>query len=646
MFSRSLSPVPTTSDAPITEKLNGNPAAPSPKTGSMKDPQNSSDSDIPAKESAQNTPDAPGGLVQGRKIAEAVPGTGKSDFSGSIHNVKGEQSTRNSTNSDDLKEDVTDFTDATSQANASTPMSGVTKDDINPDIKGLVQSGSASAATATSSARISLAQDVSNGKGPKEITSIEDYRNRDVSTEHGTEGNVPKTEPLTSIETVEIEALSSTNPSKKRSAQTLALEQPSAKRSKSPTASEAPLVSPRYPSPPGEPANTLDKETWEGWCEIESEPAYISSMIRMMGVKDVSIREAFTTDIEEFKLLPQPVHGLIFLFRWRSDNGASPQERSCPDNVWFANQMPAQNSCATLAIMNILMNRPSIDIGEHLRQFKDATTNFSPYHRGMGFASFRFVKQIHNSFAKKMDLLEADQILANKARKSNSGDASADSADENIEENAHHFIAFLPIDGHVWKLDGLDYQPTNLGAYDTSEPEDWMGVAANRMAMLMATAGDEDYNILAVVQSPVVALREELAKSHARINAIEHRLDSLDAEWKSFLCSDSADAIPEPLSPTSIKSLGVTDNQLHEAESSAEKEDLPEDLQRLMAFRERLIMDQSGTQRQIAMAVQDEAEEDEKAKARQFDYGPVIQAWVSMLAENGFMQDHLARFTK
>lgn len=619
---------------------------PSTKTSSMEAFHDDGHSNVPANEHVQQTLDGPGEVTEGGKTTETGRITTKSDSDGSTSDFKQNGSSRNS--SKDLRDDVTEPTDVTSQAHASTPMSGATKDADTENTKVSAEEEIASVAAAASPGDTSLGKQTSDGDGLEESIPVDNYRIRDGINEHSTEEIPSTTKPHISIETTETEqAPLSASPSKKRPSGDLALEQPPAKRSKSPTDLETPLISPRYPSPPGEPATTLDKETWEGWCEIESDPAYISSMIRMMGVQNVSIREAFTTDIEEFKLLPQPVHGLIFLFRYRSDDGSSPQEQSCPDNVWFANQMPAQNSCATLAIMNILMNSPSIDLGEHLDQFKDSTTDLSPYHRGTAFASFRFVKQIHNSFAKKMDMLEADQILANKAsRRNHSGDTAADNSDEDIEDNAHHFIAFLPIDGHVWKLDGLDYQPTNLGTYDTSEPESWMCVAANRMAMLMASAGDEDYNILAVVQSPVVALRDDLARSHVKINATERRLSSLDTDWKSFLCSQDADAVTEPLSPTFIKSLGVSDEQLQAAEEALKDEDLPEEMENLMASREKLIKEQSSTQRQITMAMQDEAEEDEKAKARQHDYGPVIQAWVSMLAENGYMQENLGRFMK
>ena len=50
---------------------------------------------------------------------------------------------------------------------------------------------------------------------------------------------------------------------------------------------------------------------------------------------------------------------------------------SCPENLWFANQV-IDNSCASLALLNIILNVPNLEIGEHLTQFKQFTKDFSP----------------------------------------------------------------------------------------------------------------------------------------------------------------------------------------------------------------------------------------------------------------------------
>ncbi len=59
-----------------------------------------------------------------------------------------------------------------------------------------------------------------------------------------------------------------------------------------------------------------------------------------------------------------------------------------------------------------------------------------------------------------MDMLHADLALSNEANaKRSKQKASVDDEDE----AGYHFIAFVPIQGCVWKLDGLERQPTSLG---------------------------------------------------------------------------------------------------------------------------------------------------------------------------------------
>ncbi|USP73165.1 Ubiquitin carboxyl-terminal hydrolase ubh-4 [Curvularia clavata] len=441
---------------------------------------------------------------------------------------------------------------------------------------------------------------------------------------------------------------------------------PSVKRSKG-SPSPAPLESnvksrPAFPSPPGMPATRLDKETWQGFCEIESEPACFSVILREMGVQGVTVREVFSMDQDFIREnIPQPIYGFILLFHYRQF-GNQGQENENSNKVWMANQLPAQNSCATLAMINVLMNQSTdVSIGEHLQQFKDFTKDFTPYQRGEAFSSFQFVKRIHNSFAKKMDILEGDKHLSHKVKRAKRAkaqlienikpktkkkgtkprrisvdSAATDDSQESVENNAHHYIAFIPVGNEVWKLDGLDKYPTRVGSFDQERGETWLESVSETITALMAV-GDDDYGVIALTQSPLVSLRKRISLTINTTVYAESRLDNLSASWRDLV--DSGEQLPSP------RMLGVEEQLTVTPLSDALKEAIDkEGTEELLSRRQLLIIQASYEGAQIMTEMQSEADEDEKATQRRYDSGPVIKKWLEMLAENGFLEENLERF--
>ncbi len=59
-------------------------------------------------------------------------------------------------------------------------------------------------------------------------------------------------------------------------------------------------------------------------------------------------------------------------------------------------------------------------------------------------------------------MLNADLNLSNDAS-TRSSRKKAGSIEEEQDQAGFHFIAFVPIQDCVWKLDGLERQPMNLG---------------------------------------------------------------------------------------------------------------------------------------------------------------------------------------
>lgn len=134
------------------------------------------------------------------------------------------------------------------------------------------------------------------------------------------------------------------------------------------------------------------------------------------------------------------------------------------------------NACATVALLNIVMNADNLDLGERLQSFKESTKDLCTALRGHSISSNKFIRKIHNSFTRRMDQLNADLCLENdvsdsmkKTMSRKAGKQKRKSNKTSLEEYGYHFIAYVPFGGFVWELDGLRSNPLELG--ETIHPD-------------------------------------------------------------------------------------------------------------------------------------------------------------------------------
>ncbi|EME30152.1 ubiquitin carboxyl-terminal hydrolase L5 [Galdieria sulphuraria] len=226
-----------------------------------------------------------------------------------------------------------------------------------------------------------------------------------------------------------------------------------------------------------------------GWNTIESDPAVFTQLLEDLGVKDVKVEEVLQLDAAFLRSL-EPVHGLIFLFKWLPDQG-SEQELSFSQDVdlFFANQV-IQNACGTQALLSVVFNAKDLELGSELAEFKEFTKDFDPQTRGLALSNSETIRSAHNSLSGLQHF--------------------SFEFDEKEKSDSFHFISYVPFQGRIYELDGLKKGPICRGSY-TAERH-WTDVAISEIEKRIERYGEGEirFNLLAVVRDPLKIWQQEL----------------------------------------------------------------------------------------------------------------------------------------
>jgi len=230
-----------------------------------------------------------------------------------------------------------------------------------------------------------------------------------------------------------------------------------------------------------------------GWCTIESDPGVFSELLAAIGAKGAYCEEIWSLDDAASLDRLRPIYGLVFLFKYKV--GEKGPDRSCvAPHVYFAQQV-INNACGTQALVNILLNvTDKVDVGPKLKEFLDFTQDLDPETRGESIGSFDAIRECHNSFARHQNFSFEEQA------------ATAD-------DDVYHFIGFVPKDGMVYELDGLQKGPIEVGPYT----DDWIPVANAAIQKRIATyaQGEIRFNLLALCENALDRLTADLAALQA-----------------------------------------------------------------------------------------------------------------------------------
>lgn len=238
-----------------------------------------------------------------------------------------------------------------------------------------------------------------------------------------------------------------------------------------------------------------------GWCTIESDPGVFTELLQVLGTPSLQLEEIWSLDddsLEALRATTNHVYGLIFLFQWvgeKQEEHARNKEplSDVPPGLFFAQQVTT-NACATQAILSVVLNAglSQDDLGSTLSGVQSFLTDLPPDVAGMAVTSSEAIKEAHNSFSRQDAFLHEGKFhLPSK------------------EDEAFHFVAYVPFRNVVYELDGLQEGPMVVGNYD--EGSDWLTAARLAIQERMEAAGNVKFNLMAVIQDKRIKLREQLA---------------------------------------------------------------------------------------------------------------------------------------
>jgi ubiquitin carboxyl-terminal hydrolase L5 len=249
-----------------------------------------------------------------------------------------------------------------------------------------------------------------------------------------------------------------------------------------------------------------------GWCTIESDPGVFTELIEGFGVRGLEFQELLSLDSEYLQQLGN-IHGLIFLFKYRSGLHKREALPVTPDDLFYAKQV-INNACATQSILSILLNldQDKIELGTTLSEFKMFTEGLDDESRGYAIGSSEALKAVHNSFKPNVSL----EI----------------SHDEDKQQgDAFHFVSYIWHKGTVYELDGLQTGPIFVGACESRDQ--WLSIAAPYIQSRIAeytTPGENEirFNLMAVVDDP-----RPILKSHVDTLRTANPSDPLISELEA-----------------------------------------------------------------------------------------------------------------
>lgn len=191
--------------------------------------------------------------------------------------------------------------------------------------------------------------------------------------------------------------------------------------------------------------------------------------------------------------------------------------------LFYAEQV-INNACATQAILSVLLNCPHVEVGEELSNLKDFVTGMSAKDKGYAIGNSEVIRNSHNKFARQ-EPFEMEERPATK------------------DDDVFHFIAYIPFNGKLYELDGLQGGPIALADVDE---DTWLPIAREEINNRIARyeAKEVRFNLLAVVGDLLQKCEDELRTAKLKVKHLANQLGTGYEDVEGDLPQDQVDSLP------------------------------------------------------------------------------------------------------
>ncbi|XP_043206287.1 ubiquitin carboxyl-terminal hydrolase calypso-like [Amphibalanus amphitrite] len=369
---------------------------------------------------------------------------------------------------------------------------------------------------------------------------------------------------------------------------------------------------------------------YDGWMELESDPGLFTLLLEDFGVKGRQVEEIY--DIS--KSADEKTFGFILLFRWMEERRARRQtsdkdsflmDEEEVNSIFFAQQV-VPNSCATHALVSILLNCCDVDLGPTLTNFKHHVEGMNPENKGLAIGNTAELAWAHNSHAAQQAHRVQERPMV--------GLPVGRSAAETF-----HYVSYVPINGRLFELDGLKPGPIDHGPWGADEEwtDKFRRVISDRLGI--ATSGqpyhDIRFNLMSVVSDRRITLTRRLKLLKDDIWWL-HRLGQRDS---AAAPADGGGPGAEPPRPLSAELRAHLAREPGGAGSDSELRQAAAEWPagRRAAVQTALHHDARALEERLRDELDKRKKYQVEASRRTHDYDPFITTYLSMLAAEGLL---------